>query len=440
MAIRYVRSTDGSDADGGTTWALAKATLTGVAAIDTVGDEIWVSQSHAESTAAAITFDWAGTAASPTHVMCGNDAAEPPTALATTASVTTTGNSAINISSGADFLYVYGINFHSGSGAVGAASINGDSTAAMRVFENCNFDLATTDASSRIALSNVFQGYTEIRNCGFQFSSASQGLTFDGWVHIIGGSILADTAITLFAATVTNIPNYLIDGFDFTNAAATLNIGASTAANIRVTLRNCKMPASWSGSVNSSTPGQGSVWELYNCDSADTNYRLEKKTQFGSVTHETTDIRTGGATDGTTGISWKMVSNADSEWNHQTLDSPEIVQWNETTGSAITATIEILHDSLTNVTDRNVWIDVQYLGTSGRPLSLFINDAAANYITTAADQTASSATWTTTGLTNPNKQKLNVTFTPQEKGFIHATVRLALASKTVYVDPLITIT
>jgi hypothetical protein len=219
-----------------------------------------------------------------------------------------------------------------------------------------------------------------------------------------------------------------------------MNFTNSTSGNARLLVRNCKLPASWSGSIGFGTPGPGSVFELYNCDSADTNYRLEKKTEFGTITHETTVVKTGGASDGTTTLSWKMVSNADAEWNHQTLDSPEIVKWNETTGSSVTVTVDIIHDSVTNITDQQIWLEVQYLGTSGRPLSLFVDDAAADYITAAADQTDSSSTWTTTGLTNPNTQKLNVTFTPQEKGFIHAVVKLAVASKTVYIDPELVVT
>ena len=436
MATRYVRSTDGSDADTGATWALAKATLTGVAAIDTAGDVIWVSQVHAESTAAAITFDWAGNAASPVRVLCGNDAAEPPTALATTATVSTTGNSNITVTSGIDYVYVYGITFNSGVGAIGTASIllNGDS--GWQNYDSCVFNLDTTGTSSRIDLA-VIGGVasTYLKNCDFQFSATAQAINASGNVLLEDCSILVDAAITTLFGTFAAGSNALLSGCDLSNAGAAMNVIASAAQGVRLTLRNCKMPASWSGSVNSSTPGAGSVFELYNCDSADTNYRLEKKTQFGTVTHETTVVKTGGASDGTTTLSWKMVSNADAEWNHQTLDSPEIRKWNETTGSAITVTVDVLHDSLTNVTDREIWLDVQYLGTSGTPLSLFVDDAAADYLATAADQADSTSTWTTTGLTNPNTQKLNVTFTPQEKGIIHAVVRLAVASKTIYIDP-----
>jgi len=437
MANIFVRSTDGSNADSGATWALAKLDLTGAAAIDAAGDTIWVSQSHAESTAGSITFDWAGTAASPTRVICGDDSAEPPTALATTATVSATGSAVLSVSSGIDYLYVYGITFNAASGA-SSGQIALNQNTGLQVYENCNFNLVTTDVTS-VIIGNNSTGITQLVNCGLQFSATAQSMQQNGGMLALnGGSVLADAAITTFTTLGAGAHLYA-NGFDFLNCAAAMNICSNTSSNVNVRLRNCRMPASWSGSVNASTPGSNSVFEIHNCDSTDTNYRLERKTQFGTVTHETTIVGGAGASDGTTAISWKMVSNANSEWNHQTLDSPEIVRWNETTGSAITATIEIVHDSLTNITDQQIWMEVQYLGTSGTPLALFVDDAAADYITAAADQADSSASWTTTGMTNPNTQKLSVTFTPQEKGFIHAVVKLAVASKTVYVDPKITV-
>ena len=43
-------------------------------------------------------------------------------------------------------------------------------------------------------------------------------------------------------------------------------------------------------------------------------------------------------------------------------------------------------------------------------------------------------------MSNPNTQKLSVTITPQEAGYMQAKVYLAKASKTVYVDPKLTVT
>ena len=66
MATYYVRSTDGNNADTGLTWALAEADLH--TPTWAAGDTVYVSQAHAQSTAAAITIDLNGTLAAPQAV------------------------------------------------------------------------------------------------------------------------------------------------------------------------------------------------------------------------------------------------------------------------------------------------------------------------------------------------------------------------------------
>src|SRR5688572_30908470 len=138
---------------------------------------------------------------------------------------------------------------------------------------------------------------------------------------------------------------------------------------------------------------------MENCDNADTNYRLWVEEFSGSVKYETTIVRTGGASDGATPISWKMASNADAEYPISTLESPEIVRWNDGVGSSKTVTVEVVHDSQgsgtsSKLTDAEAWLEVQYLGTSGFPISTHISDAKATPMSAAADQTDSSETWT----------------------------------------------
>lgn len=179
---------------------------------------------------------------------------------------------------------------------------------------------------------------------------------------------------------------------------------------------------------------------MYNGDAADTNYKLWIEDYAGTIRDETTIVKTGGASDGTTDLSWNMTTSANAEYPMIPLESGEIVCWNDTTAAAKTLTVDILHDSTTNLKDDEVWLEVQYMGTSGFPLSTFISDAKADVLATAADQATAGGTWTTTGLTNPNTQQLSVTFTPQEKGYYICKVMLAKASYTVYVDPLIVVT
>lgn len=437
MATRYVNS-NAVGANNGTTWADAFTTLAGAAAVDTAGDVIWVAHNHAESTAGAILYSWAGTAASPTRIMCGNTGAQPPTALATTATVTTTtATSAITVVA-AGTIYMYGISFIMGLGATSTPDLTALSTPTSCVFESCGFTISTTGTLCVTRLCDDLDGQAIFINPTFGFADVAQNLYVDG-IATVKNAVLTGSAITQLVEPQHDA-KCIFSGCNFSNGATGLNLFISLWGNAIAIFRNCKLPTSWSGSLMSGDPRIGGIGEMHNCDSGDTNYRMERATQYGFMNSETVIVRSGGATDGTTQLSWKMVSNIDVEWNHQTLDSGEIVRWNETIGSAITATIEIIHDSVTNLTNQDIWLEVEYLGTSGFPLGVFVNDSSGNYLSSAADQTASSATWNTTGLTNPNKQKLSVTFTPQEKGVMHAIVRIAAPDYTVYVDPKIVVT
>lgn len=447
MATLYVRSTDGSDADNGTTWALAKATIAGVSAIDAAGDTIYLSQSHAEAPGGTITFAGAGTNANPIKVICGNDAAEPPTAVAATATVTSVGAMSLN---GA--LYWYGTTFVSSTSIV----LNGATANNAQFYENCSFQTTSTSSTGFIQTAvnqnNTYR--TTLRNCTLKFAHANNYFSNYGDTVIEGGSALSGTStptsIFRFAGDRSH-SNLIVSGFDFSSLASTVILGNTTSSvsSGKMVFRDCKLPASWSGSlVASGLVGLGQRYEMHNCDSADTNYRLWVEDYCGSIKSETTIVRTGGASDGTTGLSWKMVTSSTASYPIQRLESPEIHVWNSTL-SSITVTCEFVHD--TNVAggqgagtgsrfqDNEIWLEVMYLGTSGYPLGTWTSDCKADILATAADQTDSSETWTTTGLTSPQKQKLSVTITPAEVGLIVARVVVAKASKTIYVCPKLTV-
>ena len=436
MADIYVRSTDGSDADNGSTWALAKATLAGAAAIDAAGDNIYRSQSHAES-GGAVTAVFAGTMANPVKIIAGNDSAEPPIAVSAASLIS---SSSITLSGS---YYLYGLTLQA------ATSIlpNAQSASNSVTLDHCSLITTGTTAGGffSIGSANNFTQKAVLLDCTYKFSGSSNiGCATAGVVEIKGGSFVSGTSTPsagVFAgANDRTGSRLLIDGLDMTNLASTVNIFRTFVSPGLFQIRNSKLPASWSGSLCNATPlATGQRFEMHNCDSGDTNYRLWVQEYSGSIKTETTLVRTGGASDGTTGYSLVMATTANANASVAPLVSPEVSIWNDTTGGSKTVTVEILHDSATNLTDGEIWLEVQYLGTSGAPLGSFISDAKADILATAADQSASSETWTTTGMSNPNTQKLSVTFTPQEKGYIQAKVYLAKASKTVYVDPKLTV-
>lgn len=442
MANLYVRSTDGNNADNGTTWALAKATFAGVAASEAAGDKIWFSQAHSESTASAVTAAISGTAASPTYLLCGDDSAEPPTALANTALIVTTGASTITLNSAVS-LYAYGLNFKAGSGAT-SASINLSAFSnRFIIWEDCGFEVGGSTGGN-ITLGSG-GGTTKAINCRFKFAATNSVVGVSSGAHAVleGGSVLSGSANLTNLFVLDNISDAVITGFDLSSLHAAVNIFQGATGG-RGVIRDSKLPASWTGSLATSLAYQSDRFSLYNCDSGDTNYRLWVEAYPGSIKQETTIVKSGGASDGTTALSWCMTSNANAKLPTVVLMTDEIMVWNETVGSAVTATVEVVHDSQGSGTssrlkDDEAWLEISYLGTSGVPLGTRATDFKASMIAAGADQADSSVTWTTTGLTTPLKQKLEVTFTPQEKGFVIARVCVAKASITVYVDPAIVV-
>lgn len=455
MANIYVRSTDGSDADNGTTWALAKATAVGVAAIDAAGDVIYFSASHSESTSGAISPGFAGSRTAPQKILCVDDTGDPasPSTLATTAVIQTTGaSSSITWNNGN--AYTYGLNFKAGS-STNAANINLNGTsgaATFSIFDRCTFELSNSATTSRIRINQDENATILLNNCDVKFGNASQGIelvqrtsvTWNGGAILSGGT----SPSSLFPTLGATSPVVRCNALDLSQGASTMHIFTATGSvRAKCVITNSKLPASWSGSLVTGTISGGSRYEMYNCDSGDTNYIMQVTDFAGTITADTAIYLTSGAgnnsglTSGASainGISWKMVSSADAEYPLITLDTPEIVAWNETVGSAVTVTVEFLINSATTLYKEDVWMEVQYLGTSGFPLGVLDTDSRLTVLaataTTECDTGTGVANWTGDGA-GSKSYKLVSTITPQEKGFIHVVVKLAKASTTIYVDP-----
>lgn len=435
MPNLFTRGTDGSDADSGLTWALAKATLAGAAAIDAAGDRVYVSQAHAQSSASGAHV-WAGTNSNPVWVIGANDAAEPPTTPSTAPTITITGTT-FTWQGG---VYTEGLNFVFTSASSFAIAFN-DSTGFKQSFRNCSFFYDGAGGGTSLSFGSATLGATnstDLINCTFRFGATGNRFGAAREVNIRGGAWAAGGVAPtgIFSLASGFRPAMLtVEGFDFSALPAATNlVQVINEGGARAIFRNCRLPASWSGSLVAA--GQmtlGSVVEMHNCDSGDTTYRMWVERFEGSVRSETTVVRTGGASDGTTPQSWRMVSSANVAYPNLDLTSPEIALLYVTPGTPVTLSVEIVTDNVT-LNDNQCWIDVQYLGTSGFPRSLFATDAPANVLTTAVAQTTSTETWTTTGLTTPVRQRLSVTFTPQEAGFMHVKVKLARPSTTVFVD------
>jgi hypothetical protein len=440
MANVYVRSAATGTADG-SSWSNACTTLTAGIAASAAGDDLWVSEDHAETTASALTLTLKGTISAPNRVICVNHAGSvPPVSadLRTTGSIATTGTSNLSI---VGFGYFFGLVISAGTGS-GNVSFSLPATGAgVQVYENCALQLGTTGSNSNISFGNANGAVAvtcRLINTTVQFSvsTAFNRLSLAGgrveWLrtpNAIAGSFVPTN---LFSSNNQG-STVLLDGVDFSAAASgkTLFAVSNIAASIQIL--NCKLG---SGVTVAATPTGATVIDLINSDSGATNYRQERYTYQGTLLSETTTVRSGGASDGVTPLSWKISTTANAK-RQMPFEAFQIVQWVDTAGSSKNATVEVITDNLV-LTNADCWVEAEYLGSSAQPIGAMVSSGPADALAAGSNLTTSTATWGS-GPTTPKPQSMSVSLTPQMKGYVRFIVKVAKASATVWIDPAITI-
>jgi len=398
------------------------------------GDTFYISNHHAETQSTALNLNMLGTGPSPSNYICVTDTAAPPTAVNTTATISTTGTSPLSVGNTTGIFYMYGVTFNCGSGS-GAAGLS--INCRVGYFDTCAFNLVSINSGNIINFNNGSGSSaqkTECRNSTFTFGATNQKITLSvGFIDIIGGSIAATGTVPTTAFNYGFVSGILTLR-DCDLSAITGTLVALDVNSVHTYIENCKLGSGVTLASTSSLPNQaGTYLHVHNCDSGSKNYRFYTSNYMGTSQQETTIVHTGGASDGTTAISWNIGTTAHVSFGLP-FQSEEITQWNDTTGSSKTATVEIA--GANTLTNADIWMEIEYPGNASFPIGSTANCRASNILTTPANVTTSSASW---GGSPAVTQKLQVTFTPQMKGPIKARIYVAKPSITVYVDPLITV-
>ena len=396
------------------------------------GDFIYLDDGHSESSALYL-YASPGTHSSPVKIICVDKATD---ALSTGAIVN---NSSAYTLRATGVAYSYGIKysctttyFELGRTTGGTWILEGGD-----VLSGAGLQLYVGNSAELI----IINGNVNILAVG-----NSIGI-HDGKMIWLGGTLTTagDVGVTALV-TVSGGNSNIVDFRDINlenvgnGAVATSLLNVVGKCVREVNFSRCKLPSDAGFAITSGSwtaVMRGLKAKFHHCSSANKTYDFLESCYEGTIEDETTIVRDGGASDGTTPQSWKMVSSANTVDNINPLISPPIQSWTESTTSK-TFTVECIVDSAANLQNDEVWMEFEYPINNTDGLGGFARDKCA-MLGAPADKSTSAVTWNGTGgMANPNKFKCAVTVTPGKKGPITARICLAKASTTIYVDPLVT--
>ncbi len=431
MADLFQDTDAGSDANDGTTWALAKLTIEGLLAVMSAGDRGWIQGAASDAVAGNRSITSPGTAANPciiTGVVDGTTN-EPP--ILSDLAVTLPLISAPN--AGNDLIFAgfsTWVNIH--------LSTNDKLTIGQRVEITIINGKMTMqdDAVNQTAMLTLIDSVLET------IANSASFLTLD--LTMIGGSILSTTAATLTDGIVNafGASNCELIGVDISGRGTTAIVGNETASN-DVVLRNCKIPAVFNLFASAPT-GLGTV-ECIGCSdttsvsATDSIQDYEYQDTHGTVLLDVTAVRTGGADDDATGAySYGLTPAASStlESSASSLKSRWMSVWLD--GGVNTLTVYIANDSAsTDYNEDEVWVEF-YTPDVGDTAQYDQNFDPADARLFASSTAVTDDTGSTWGTGGNNHQKMSVTVTTGYTGWAYARLHLAKRSATpdtLFLDP-----
>lgn len=348
--------------------------------------------------------------------------------------------------------YFYGCKIVSG-GNISLLDDGGNGMITIEGTDPTDWVLSVGDSNSGSFL-NLLGGSSPacrlvVVNGGIKLHNAGNYITFggNGRVDWLGGKLIAPNESSfLFLVGQGRFYGKFLDLSELcTGATARYLCAMNSSVCGPIILSRCKMPSGsgFNETKTDSPPGMDigeKPVQLHHCSKDNKVNTLHEWDYYGEVFSEETIVRTDGASDGTTPFSYKMVSNThtlDGGRVRECLQSPSIFGW-LSTASEQTATVECIVDSATNLQNDEVWMELYYPKDNTSGLGEVAHGKCI-FTATPSDVATSGETWTTTGMSNPNEFKLEVTFTPGKIGPYEVRVMLAKPSSTIYIDPMVTI-
>lgn len=365
------------------------------------------------------------------------------------------------------FVYAYGLiieaSTNSTKGVVSVGSRNNNSVTAdcRQVWDNCLFYPAGNTSGSSFNLghqNNLRPNYLELRNCTLKGRHAATTL------GIVGGMLTAKIYNLTFdnSGTAQTAPFYTSDfyglpqlievvssDFSFCTTALVNWANITTIKPFFYKFINCKIPSA----VTTGTRGTATLEiECLNCSNSDTTIYYYKDNYYGITSTDTGIYLTTGASqakeqNGTlTSFSLKTITNSNTTLIHS-FELPWVSVFIGSTGSK-TVSMKIAYDNATALKDSEIWIEVDYYGSTSSPLStiegsfpIVSGTKSRDILAAGSSLSDTSEAWTgTSGWTNKKTHTLSKTVTVNQQGYIRCRVVIGKASQTVYVNQSITVT
>lgn len=310
--------------------------------------------------------------------------------------------------------------------------------------EQCHIEISITDAIGAAfvmgtSTTNSYRIY--LKNCDITFNNAANMFIPGASSRFLweGGSLLGTSPTYIFDDHIQCQARFI--GVDLGGAAGTVADTINLHAGTDISFENCEINSGLS-LASTRVRSQGRI-RLFNCSSATaistSVIAYEEWNHYGTISAETTRVRTGGADDGAAGdFSLAMLPHANTpQFPTGTLHTslPTAI-WLD--GTETTVTVYIANDSAsTDMQDDEVWLEVWASDSTLDTAQYVLDSDRMALLGTPANQTDDTgSTW---GSGANNHQKLEVTIAPGYEGwalcYVHCAERAA-SPKTVYVDPL----
>lgn len=215
-----------------------------------VGNTVYVGSNHAETQSSAMTITSVTSGSVIGKIICHNNVGSyPPTGgdIRTTATVTTTGSSAITINPSGG-LYIYGITFSAGTGTGQGLTLTASN--GWYYLDNCVLKIPGTLANS-ISVGGGNSNVIIFNNVQVSFGNVASNLYFDSnttFVWQSTGTVLASGSLvpTSLLALTTSARKHdiVLEALDLSQISGNLwNDGGTNASVSTIVVRDCKLHA-----------------------------------------------------------------------------------------------------------------------------------------------------------------------------------------------------